>query len=57
MPVPSTEKAPKAAEAPKKAPSTTSKAPHSKGKNRIREIVPNSTSPKCKKAFWPRGLK
>jgi len=46
-------------EAPKKAgpARTDTKRPGRKGLNRLREVVPNSTSPKCKKVFFPKGMK
>ncbi len=40
---------------PKKPQRVDTKRPHKKGLHRVREIVPLTTSPKCKKVFWPRG--
>ena len=47
---------PKPAPQPAKTRSTgTTKKPGKKGKNRLYEKVPLSTSPKCKKVLWPHG--
>ena len=45
----------KAAPQKAKAPRIGTKRPGKKGLHRIREIVPLSTSPKCKKVYWPHG--